>query len=403
MFKKRNKPVTFFVPGSKRSVNFSPMKNKLIFTPIIILCLPLLKMNSDAQDRGVPTLEIGSRAPDFNLRGVDDKYYTLQDFNNYPILVILFTCNHCPTAQAYEKKIMDYVNTYRPKGVGFVAIMPNSSQALSLAELGYSDMGDSFDEMKIRARELGFNFPYLYDGDDQKVSIQYGPVATPHVFIFDKERKLRYTGRIDDTENPYIQPGTEDMKNALDALLENRILSVEKTKTFGCSLKWAWKDHWKNQLIADWAKEPVKLDTIGVTGLDSLLNNNSGNLRLINIWATWCGPCVIEFPELATINRMYRGRDFELITISADKPAKKGKVIEFLGKNQASFKNYLYSSEDKYKMIDAVDKDWQGSLPYTVLVAPGGKVIYRVAEAFDPLTLKKQIVGYLGRYYADDK
>ncbi len=356
-----------------------------------------------AQEPAVKTLEIGAKAPGFNLKGTDDKMYSLHDFDQYPILVIIFTCDHCPTAQAYENKIINYVKEYRPKGVGFVAIMPNSSKALSLAELGYTDIGDDYDDMILRAREKKFNFPYLYDGDDEKVSIQYGPVATPHVFIFDKERHLRYTGRIDDTENPYITPKTEDMKNAIDALLENKPVPVTKTKTFGCSIKWAWKDHWKKQLIEDWAKETVNLDTLDEDGIKTLVSNNSSNLRMINIWATWCGPCVIEFPELINIYRMYRGRDFEFVTLSADKISKSDKVIDFLKRNEASCKNYIFNKDDTYKLIDAVDKNWQGSLPYTLLVAPGGKVIYKISGSIDPLILKKKIVDYLGRYYADDK
>ena len=357
-----------------------------------------------AQEPVIKTLEIGAKAPGFQLKGIDDKIYTLDDFKQYPILVVIFTCNHCPTAQAYEEKIINDVNTYRPKGVGFVAIMPNSLKSLSLSELGYTEMGDSFEEMKIRAADMKFNFPYLYDGDDEKVSIAYGPIATPHVFIFDKDRILRYTGRIDDTENPYVKPATTDMKNALDAMLAGKPVPVAKTKTFGCSIKWAWKDHWKNEEIKNWAKEPVTLDKTDEDGLKELIRNNSDKLRLINIWATWCGPCVMEFPEFISINRMYRGRDFELVTISADKISKSDKVLEFLQKNEASNKNYIFTNDNKYKLIDAVDKDWQGALPYTLLVAPGGKIIYKVPDAIeDPLKLKKKIVEYLGRYYADDK
>jgi thiol-disulfide isomerase/thioredoxin len=377
---------------------------KLIFAVVVLFEIGVVTNYSFAQEPEIKTLEIGSKAPDFNLKGIDDKIYSLADFKQYPILVVIFTCNHCPTAQAYEDKMINYVNTYRPKGVGFVAIMPNSLKSLSLSELGYTEMGDDFDEMKIRAADKKYNFPYLYDGGDEKISMEYGPIATPHVFIFDQDRILKYTGRIDDTENPYIRPGTTDMKNALDAMLAGQPVPVSKTKTFGCSIKWAWKDHWKNEEIKNWANEPVDLDSADVDEIKTLIQNNSDKLRLINLWATWCGPCVMEFPELININRMYRGRDFELVTISADKISKSDKVLEFLKKNSASSDNYIFTEDNKYKLIEAVDKDWQGSLPYTLLVAPGGKIIYKVPEAIeDPLLLKKKIVEYLGRYYADDK
>jgi thiol-disulfide isomerase/thioredoxin len=371
---------------------------------ILMIISGLISVKSAAQESmEVKTLEIGQTVPGFDLPGIDDRNYTVNDFSQYPFLVIMFTCNHCPTAQAYEDRIIELVKYYRPKGVGFVAIMPNSITALSLSELGYTDMGDDLPDMKIRARDKGYNFPYLFDGADQKVSLKFGPVATPHVFVFDKDRKLRYSGRIDDTENPYISPNQEDLKEALDALLSNKSVPVEQTKTFGCSVKWAWKDQWTKQQLTQWANEPVSLNSLDGEGIRSLIQNNSTKLRLVNIWATWCGPCVIEFPELININRMYRGRDFELVTISADKPDKSEKALDFLKKNQASFKNYIFSKDDKYELIEAVDESWQGALPYTLLIAPGGKIISRIPDAFDPLKLKRQIVDYLGRYYADDK
>jgi len=370
----------------------------------IIFWIGLLLISSGLRGQPeVKTLEIGEKAPDFNLPGVDGKMYSLKDFGSYDILTIIFTCNHCPTAQAYEDKIIRAVNEYRSKGVGFVAISPNSPDALSLAELGYSDMGDNLEDMKRRAKDKNYNFPYLYDGETQQTSIAYGPVATPHVFIFDKGWKLRYTGRVDDTENPYLEPGQRDMVNALEALLNHKPVPVPKTKTFGCSVKWAWKDEWKNKLLEDWAKAPVTLEEIDTEGLETLVRNQGEKLRLINFWATWCGPCVIEFPEFITIDRMYRGRDFEFISISADKLNKKEKALEFLREKEAANKNYIFSGENTYDLIEAVDKDWQGGIPYTLLVAPGGKILYKSMGTIDPPSLKKHIVDYLGRYYADDK
>ena len=120
------------------------------------------------------TLEIGSPAPDFQLPGVDGKTYSLDSFRDAEILVIVFTCNHCPTAQAYEARIKQLAADYKDKKVALVAISPNDPQALRLDELGFSDLGDSFEDMKIRAKDHGFNFPYLYDGETKKFR---GPTA----------------------------------------------------------------------------------------------------------------------------------------------------------------------------------------------------------------------------------
>jgi len=132
------------------------------------------------------------------------------------------------------------------------------------------------------------------------------------------------------------------------------------------------------------------------------MKNDGPNLRMVNVWASWCGPCIIEFPELVVIDRMYRGRDFEFVSVSADYLSKKDKALQILQKKEASNQNYIFSGQDIYQLIEAVDKKWQGSLPYTALVAPGGEVIYRIEGAIDPLILKQKIVGYLGRFYADE-
>lgn len=347
------------------------------------------------------TLAIDSKAPDFNLPGVDGKNYSLSSFGKSQVLAIIFTCNHCPTAQAYEDRIKKMVTEYTPKGVAIVAISPNSPEGLRLDELGYTDLGDSFEEMKIRAKDKSFNFPYLYDGDNEMVSKAYGPVATPHVFVFDKERKLRYQGRIDDTEKPTKRPAKTEMIDAINALLGKKEVPVKTTKVFGCSTKWKEKNDWVKKEGEDWAKKPVNVEMIDEAGIKDLIKNTSDKLRLINIWATWCGPCVTEYPEFIIMQKMYGHRDFEFISISADDPAKKDKVLKFLKDKQSAVKNYLFSIDDKYKLIEAVDPDWQGALPYTILVEPGGKIVYAKQSTIDPLVMRKTIVEnkMMGRTY----
>ena len=348
-----------------------------------------------------PTLAIGSPAPDFSLPGVDGNTYSLASFKDAKVLVVVFMCNHCPTSQAYEQRIIKLTSDYASKGVRVVAISPNAPSALRIDELGYSDVGDGFDDMKTRARGAGYNFPYLYDGETETASKQYGPVSTPHVFIFDAGRRLRYNGRIDDTENPAKTPHSLDARNAIDALLAGNEPPVAVTKTFGCSIKWIEKANWTQKAAITWSHEPVQLDTVGVTGIATLVHNDSKKLRLINLWATWCVPCVQEFPELVTLNRMYRDRGFELVSISTDDSAARGKALRFLEKQESSSPNYIFTGDDKYKLIEAIDPKWQGALPYSLLVEPGGKIVYAHEGAIDPDRLRKLIFDdpYMGRIY----
>jgi thiol-disulfide isomerase/thioredoxin len=212
---------------------------------------------------------------------------------------------------------------------------------------------------------------------------------------------LVYAGRIDGSEKPGTGKG-EDIRNAIDAVLAGKIVENPVTKVFGCSVKWSWKDEYTQRLYKEWSELPVTLEDIDVKGIKELIRNSSSDkLRLINIWATWCGPCVIEFPDLVIIDRMYRGRSFEFITISADKQARKDDALKFLRKQEASNKNYIFNKDDVYQMIEAVDPDWQGALPYTLLIEPGGKIIYKKQDMINAAEMRKMIVDnrLIGRYY----
>ncbi|MCF0048797.1 redoxin domain-containing protein [Dyadobacter sp. LJ53] len=368
---------------------------------ILFALIVLIATNIHVKAEQPETLKIGAAAPDFNLLGVDGKKYSLKSFAAAPVLAIVFTCNHCPTAQAYEERIKKLTTDYKSKGFALIAISSNDPKAIRLDELGYTDLSDTYEEMKVRAKDMAYNFPYLFDGDDQKTALAYGPVATPHIFVFDKARKLQYHGRIDDVEKPTGTPKNLDAKNAIEALLANKPVPVPSTKTFGCSMKWISKEDGVQKEKAGWAKEPVTLETIDEAGIKELIGNKTDKLRLINVWATWCGPCVTEFPDFMTMHHMYRGRDFEFVSISADSPDKKEKALKFLQGKFASNKNYIFNVEDKYKLIEAIDPKWQGALPYTILVEPGGKIVYAQQGPIDPHKMKKIVVEnkYVGRYY----
>jgi thiol-disulfide isomerase/thioredoxin len=354
-----------------------------------------------AEPLSIKTLEIGQPAPDFELPGVDGKNYALDDFKVAKILVIVFTCNHCPTAQAYEDRIIELHKDYRARGVALVAISPNDPKAVRLDELGYSDLGDSLDEMKIRAKDKGFTFPYLFDGQTQKTSMAYGVLATPHVFIFNKQRKLCYVGRVDNSDIGEIT--SHDARNAIDALLAEKPVLNHTTRVFGCSTKWSNKRENAAEALKTWDAEPVELETIDSEGVKSIAENKTNKLRLINLWATYCGPCVEELPKLVAMNRMYRKRDFEMITISLDDVAEKPRALDFLNQQHVSAKNYIFNSTDRDKLAEALDPKWPGPMPYTMLVAPGGEVIYRQHGPLEPLEVKKAIVNFLGRTYASRK
>jgi peroxiredoxin len=341
-----------------------------------------------------PVLPIGSPAPDFCLPGIDDKTHCLKDYASAKVLVIIFTCNHCPTAQLYEKRIKRLVSHHQDRGVAFVAIEPNNANAIRLDELGYTDVSDSLPEMKIRAQFRQFNFPYLYDGETQKVSRAYGPTATPHLFIFDSERKLRYEGRLDNSpREQYVT--RQDARDAIEALLAGKPVAEASTPSVGCSTKWMYKSEGRDQEKAKIEAEPVTVKLAGADDLKTLRKNDTGKLLLVDFWATWCAPCVEEFPELETMYRMYRHRPFELVTVSTNYPDEQAGVLRALRAQHASHPNLLFATTDIYGLMAAFDSSWKSAVPYTTLIGTDGTVLYKEQGPIDALELRRLIVANL--------
>src|ERR1035438_10333146 len=305
-----------------------------------------------------PTLALGSAAPNFSLPGIDGKTHTLADYKTAKVLVIVFTCDHCPTAQLYESRLKKLVEDYQGKSVQFVMIEPNDPEAVRLDELAWTDVGDGLEDMKIRAAFRHFNFPYLYDGATQATANAYGPKATPHVFIFDAQRKLRYEGRVDNSQRESLVK-TQDTRAAIDALLADKPVTVDHTGVFGCSTKWKSKIASGQEYLKKIEAEQVTLEDATAETLKNLRANPTGKLLLVNFWATWCGPCVVEFPDLETTYRMFRMRDLDMVTVATNMPDERPGVMKFLQKQHATGRNLIFASNNTYAMQAAFDPKWE--------------------------------------------
>ena len=181
------------------------------------------------------TIDVGAAAPGFHLRGVDGGMHGLNEYADKKAVVVVFTCNHCPAAVACEDRLVQLQKGYADKDVQLVAINPNEDE-------GHPT--DGYEHMIERARDKGFNFPYLRD-DTQDVAKAYGAVRTPHVFLLDGDRKVVYHGRIDDNVNDPSAVTKQDLRQAIDEVLAGKPVSEPVTTPVGCTVKWWGKDpHW---------------------------------------------------------------------------------------------------------------------------------------------------------------
>ena len=361
------------------------------------------------------TLKSGDAAPDFTLIGTDGKMHKLAEYTGGEALVVLFTSNHCPTSHSIERRLQRFYEEYKAKGVKLVAINPNHPDGLSKDELGYGEFGDSYEEMKPYAEKNKWTFDYLYDGDKQAIARAYGCLATPHVFVFDKNLKLRYQGRFDDSR--FYDDSTvksKDCQNAVDAILAGKPVALELTKPMGCSTKWREKKVMHDAKHEAWAKTPVTVELIDKAGIAKLRANTTNKYRVINVWATWCAPCVKEFPDLVEISRKFDMRDFEFISISLDKPEDKANAEAFLFKHAAGLSkkvenslkaehrttnSYLFAGSGD-DLAAVLDKDMAGPIPHTIVVAPGGEIVYRHTGIIDLAETENAILDKMNRFYS---
>ena len=169
----------------------------------------------------------GDKATDFKLKSVDGKMYSMSDYKDAKGFIVVFTCNHCPFAVKYEDRVIELAKKYKSKGYVLLAINPNDPSVVP---------EDSFDKMKVRAKEKGFTFPYLFD-EGQKIFPQYGATKTPHVFLLDKNLIVKYIGAIDDNVEDASAVKEHYLENAIAALEKGQEPLVNSTKAIGCSIK----------------------------------------------------------------------------------------------------------------------------------------------------------------------
>ena len=337
-----------------------------------------------------PLMPIGTSAPDFSLKGTDDKTHTLAEFSKGKVLVVMFESVHCPVSENYEGRMRALYDTYHGKGVEFVAINPNNPKAVRLDELGYTDLTDAPADMKIRVKDRHIPWPYLYDGETQSTAQKFGAVATPHVFIFDGDRKLRYEGRIDDNQNEKLVK-VHDAQDAIDALLSGGTVAVPHRPAFGCSTKWISKSADVQREAERIHNEPVELKAASLDDIKAVRANDGNKVTVVHFWNT-ADKGEDNFQSLQTTYFMYRGRAYNFVTVDTDSAAQKDKATDFLKAHYASATNLQISPSDFKAVEDSFGSKWNPTEEFTAVIAPGGKVVYAKKGPFDILDVRHAVL-----------
>ena len=321
----------------------------------LCVCALLLAFISAAQAQS-PGLSLGQAAPDFVLKDVRGKTQALKDYRG-KIVVVGFLSTECPIVNAYHERLRALARDYSARGVALLGFYPNSNEPLTA--------------IKARAAEHKFAFPVLKDEGSATADL-YHAQSTPEMFVIDGTGRLRYHGRIDNSPE-LSRVKRHDLRAALDELLAGQSVSVAETRAFGCQIR-------RRAAVAT-TKAAAPANSEQVKGLlkpvefARLREQLRGQVLVVNFWATWCGPCVAEFPEFVRIDKKYRARGVKVISISADETAElQSKVVPFIRKQNAKFDVYVQDVDEPEDMIKQFSREWTDGLPATFVFDKQGRL-----------------------------
>ena len=337
------------------------MKTWILFVTLVVLTLVALPEPGRAQAKAAAASLLGARAPDFKLVDLDGGVQSLSDYQGR-ITVVSFLATKCPISNQYTARIRTLAEDFANKGVAFLAINSNSDESIGM--------------IRAHAEKNGFEFPILKD-ENSAVADLYGAVRTPEVYVVDSKGILRYHGRID---NSRVAAGVRrsDLREAVNELLAGKDVSVSETKSFGCLIVRAQAAVGKKV----GASRPIAESTPNIGLIKPVayvrqLEETKGKVLVVNFWATWCGPCVAEFPEFVALDGKYRDLGVRFVGISADDVSDlQLKVVPFVKERKVKFDIFIQDVEDPQEMIDVVDKKWEGVLPTTFVYDRQGKLVF---------------------------
>jgi peroxiredoxin len=319
---------------------------------------------------------VGQPAPDFALKDTGGKAHSLKAYRGQTV-VIGFVGTKCPIANAYITRMNGIAAEYKAKNVVFLGINSNVNEPLKL--------------VKEHAAKAKYVFSILKD-ERNVVADSFGASVTPEMYIIDGAGVLRYHGRVDNASDER-RVERHDLRVALDEMLAGQPISKADLKAFGCVIKRAGVTETK--MLQKPVTSPATTSPIALlkpADFDKLRADSNGKVLLINFWATWCAPCVAEFPEFVMIDKTYRSKGVRMVSISTDEKSDlEGAVIPFLKKQKAEFESFLSDADDPQELIDVVDKNWSGALPATFVFDKAGKIVFTKYGIIDREELLKAL------------
>jgi peroxiredoxin len=350
--------------------------DRSLTTVWIAVALLTLAGNIPGQARSVP---IGSLAPNFTLTDLAGRRHSREDYRGKH-LILTFISARCPISKAYHERLRAIASDY--------GLRPDT------VLLGINASADeSIDEIRLDAERNSLAFPILRDPQGE-VADAFGAQRTPDVYVIDAEGRLRYRGRIDSAHRPR-RDMRHDLREALSELLAGNAITTPETMAMGCPIvRVGDKSSVSNGQQPKPASPPPGTQVRLLKPQDywKMVGSTPGKVVVVNFWATWCGPCVAELPELIRISETLKSQGVRFVGVSADEQVDlESTVVPFLAARKVPYEQFLQQTDDPQEMIDVVDKDWPGTLPATFIYNKKGKLAFHRLGIIDRETLITEI------------
>ena len=336
-----------------------------------------------------------SSLPEFELLGTNGLTYRSEDLKAKKIVCLVMLSNHCKISQRFEYLINEISEKMKQNDSILIAISPNNENAIIPDELAYSEVGDSYEEMKIRSINNRYTFPYLYDGEKQVVAKQLGSKSTPHGYLFDRKRKLVFSGKIGDYNKPTDIKESDLFKKYLDCL-NDEDPKITHTKVHGTSIKFTEDIFMADRIKKRYANETVTLRYIDEKTLKFFIEHLKGSPTIFHIWSSSVNGFRQNLIELSSIYKIFRKRGFRLLTICVDPDKTETEIKTQLERAQLSAVNLCLKGSEVGSLMKFVPIESKSTVPFTILFGNEGNHLYSTVGGIDTLRCKKLIVNELG-------
>lgn len=360
---------------------------------ILILTIIITFFQSHALDEN---FSIDKIEP-FKIKGVDGKIYEKKDIFGDMGTALIFFSNHCKVSQQFQQYIISRNKIWLKQGIKLSVISPNYEKAILPDELAFTDAGDSFEEMKTRAVAENYNFPYLYDGENQIITKSLSVKITPSAFLFNKFGKLTYCGRLGNHEKPQDYKNSEFSKAIRNLLLEN--YSYTRTKVYGTSVKFKKDLNLVEKVRKRYAQETVNLNYGDSRKLNFFLKQDTSYPRFFYIWTIYDNQMQTRenLISISTNYKIFRKRGLKVYTICICEEKEKEKALEILKRAQLSTLNYFTSANEISEFSKLRDSEGFKTTPFCRVLNGNGKFDYGTNGLIDQKSLKNSFLRVLSK------